>query len=257
MRSNTSSAKPTSEPLTPSLPCPPPNPALRPLMPALPRPSQVDKLLSKLKLCNNATDMDTLFNMMDRDGSGGCRAAAARSPAALTAAELCRRLAEPERILDCRRPSDRGGGRERGHPSVPQEDRLRRSATRCRAGGAMALTAALLGAGTRWRNSANIAWCTMSMVGIIAVGVVYNLLQEFKSILAPAGMAYFFVLLLQPIVDLLEQRPLALRGWLLCAHNKDYNKAAEERVVCSWRSGDGVFSECCNATSRQVCASAS
>ena len=50
----------------------------------------------------------------------------------------------------------------------------------------------------------------MSMVGIIAVGVVYNLLQEFKSILAPAGMAYFFVLLLQPIVDLLEQRPLAL-----------------------------------------------
>ena len=115
------------------------------LMPALPRPSQVYKLLSKLKLCNNATDMDTLFNMMDQDGSGGCRAVAARSPAALTAAELCRRLAEPERILDCRRPSDRGGGRERGHQSVPHEDRLRRSATRCRAGGAMALTPALLG----------------------------------------------------------------------------------------------------------------
>ena len=93
--------------------------------------------------------------------------------------------------------------------------------------------------GTLWRHHGNVAWCTFGAVIIIAAAVVLHLLEKWRDVLAPLGMAYFFCLLLQPLIDLLEQRPLWIGSYLLCHHNRDVHiagKGSEEKICCKWRA---------------------
>lgn len=75
--------------------------------------------------------------------------------------------------------------------------------------------------GTTWRHHGNIAWVTLGAVLIITGAILLHLLEKWRGVLAPLGMAYFLVLLLQPLMDLLEQRPLWLGPYLLCHHSTE------------------------------------
>jgi hypothetical protein len=91
--------------------------------------------------------------------------------------------------------------------------------------------------GTTWRHHGNIAWCILSAVLIIAAAVVLHLLEKWRDVLAPLGMAYFFCLLLQPMINLFEQRPLWLGPHLLCHHNRNVRIGLDDsdRICCKWR----------------------
>lgn len=102
-------------------------------------------------------------------------------------------------------------------------------------------------AGTRWRDSGDILWAILSLFSVVVVAVIYHLMMELSFILKPVGMAYFLCLLLEPVVDLLEQRPLVFGPWLLCHHPTKHSVLdTNERRLCKSRKGT---SECCNAAS--------
>ena len=158
---------------------------------------QVSRLLTKLEMCNNKQDMHTLFELMDHDHSGSVSEQEFLSA-------IDKALGDTSASLDL---DEAKVSRKTGY------------------------------AGTTWRKQGNIVYCTLSAVSIIAVCAVLHLLEKYEGMLAPLGMAYFFCLLLQPLIDILEQRPLTIFGYLVCHHNRGLHISKDdERICCKWRS---------------------